>query len=453
MVKSAAVVLLALVALLQGVLAQPVNVQKRHAHNLHRRSPSPVAEAEPDVVYVTVAATVTAQAYQNDDGVVVVTAVVDQWGNPIVESSTTTSIEPTTTSVAYVAPAVAVADVSSSSSAAPTTSSTVAYVAPAVLVADVTSSSSVAPPTSSTVAYVAPTTSSTSEYVAPTTSSTSTTAPESSPASTSSSAPAASSSSSSGSFSGAKGIVYSPYNADGTCKSASDVASDVSNFGSYELIRLYGVDCAQVENVWAAISSSQKLFLGIYDVSALDSAVSAIASTAGTYSWDQVHTVAIGNELVNSGQKSADEVVSLVNTGRSLLRAAGFNGPVVTVDTFVAVIANPSLCAASDYAAVNCHPFFDGNVVAQDSGSFVQTQIGRVSDVCPGQDVLITESGWPKQGQNNNVAVPSVENQKAAVTSLVEYIADQLIEFTAFNDYWKPDGLFGVEKYWGILDS
>ncbi|KAK9330691.1 glycoside hydrolase superfamily [Lipomyces starkeyi] len=441
MAKPAVIYLLALVALLQIVLAQPVNVQKRHAHNLHRRNPSPVADAEPDVVYVTVAATVTAtaEAYENSDGVVVVTAVVDQWGNPIEVSSSTTSTVPTTTSVADVAPAPAVAVVEVSSSSTPV------YVAP-------TSTSSavyVAPTSTSTSVYVAPTSTSTSVYVAPTTSSTT---PESSPASTSSSA-AASSSSSSGSFSGSKGIVYSPYNADGTCKSASQVASDVAEFESYSLIRLYGVDCAQVENVWAAISSSQKLFIGVYDVTQLDSAVSTISSAAGTYGWDQVYTVAIGNELVNSGTYTAAEVVGFVNTGRSLLRAAGYEGPVVTVDTFVAVIANPSLCAASDYAAVNCHPFFDGGVVAADSGTFVQTQIGRVSAVCPGQDVLITESGWPKQGQNNGVAVPSVPNQQAALASLLEYVADQLIEFTAFNDYWKSPGEFGVEQYWGILDS
>ncbi|KAK9388643.1 glycoside hydrolase superfamily [Lipomyces mesembrius] len=467
MAKSVVIVLLALVALLQIVLAQPVNVQKRHAHNLHRRKPSPVADAEPDVVYVTVDATVTAtaQAYENPDGVVVVTAVVDQWGNPIETSSSTTSTAPTTTSVADVAPAPAPAvdavEVSSSSTSvyvAPASTSSSVYVAPApapaVDAVEVSSSSTsvyVAPASTSSSVYVAPTSTSTSVYVAPTTSSTSTT-PERSPASTSSSA-AASSSSSSGSFSGAKGIVYSPYNADGTCKSASQVATDVAQFKSYSLIRLYGVDCAQVENVWAAISSSQKLFIGVYDVTQLDSAISTISSAAGTYGWDQVYTVAIGNELVNSGTYAAAEVVGFVNTGRSLLRAAGYDGPVVTVDTFVAVIANPSLCAASDYAAVNCHPFFDGGVVAADSGSFVKTQIGRVSAVCPGQDVLITESGWPKQGQNNGVAVPSVPNQQAALSSLVEYIADQLIAFTSFNDYWKSPGEFGVEKYWGILDS
>ncbi|KAK9371127.1 glycoside hydrolase superfamily [Lipomyces kononenkoae] len=459
MAKSAVIFLLALVALLQIVLAQPVNVQKRHAHNLHRRKPDPVAEAQGDIVYVTVQATVTAtaEAYENTADVVVVTAVVNQWGQPVDPSSTTTSTsttstststtststEPTTTStsvadvdtvaappVATVAPAVS----SSSSSADAVAASPVATPAPVAPAAPAVSSSSsssstaeaiATPPVAIAVAAVS--------------------------SSSSSAAPAASSSSSS--FSGAKGITYSPYNSDGSCKSTSQVASDVAQFGSYELIRTYGVDCNQVENVWAAISSSQKLFIGVFDVTALDSAISTISSAAATYGWDQVYTVNIGNELVNSGEYTAAQVVDFVNSARSQLRAAGYKGPVVTVDTFVAVIANPSLCAASDYAAVNCHPFFDGGVVAADSGSFVKTQIGRVSAVCPGQDVLITESGWPKQGQNNGVAVPSVANQKAAISSLVEYVADQLIEFTAFNDYWKTPGPFETEQYWGILDS
>ncbi|KAK9478840.1 glycoside hydrolase superfamily [Lipomyces japonicus] len=424
MYKFAIVFAVLVLALFQIAVAQPVNV-KRHAHNAHKRAP--VADADVDIVYVTVVATV----------------VVDQWGNIVDETAPATTATATAT---YVAPAA------TSTYVAPATS---AYDAPAVASSADAAVLYAAATVEASSVYVAPT----SVYVAPISTSeaavASTTEVVAQAVSSTSVAAAASSSasSSSGSFSGSLGITYSPYNADGTCKSADEVVSDVAQFSSYEVIRLYGVDCSQVANVFAAISSGQKLFLGVYDVTALESAISTIAASANTYGWDFVHTVAIGNELVNSGTNTADEVVALVNTGRSLLRAAGFTGPVVTVDTFVAVLANPSLCEASDYAAVNCHPFFDGYTVAADSGPFVQTQIGRVSDACPNKSVLITESGWPKQGNNNGVAVPSVENQKIALSSLVSTVGDVLIEFTAFNDYWKADGYLGVEKYWGILDG
>lgn len=106
--------------------------------------------------------------------------------------------------------------------------------------------------------------------------------------------------------------------------------------------------------------------------------------------WGLVHTVAVGNEVVNSGQMDASSVAAKVNSARDLLRPAGYTGPVVTVDTFVAIMANPILCEASDYAAANCHPFFDGKVAASASGDFLKTQSQNVQNACGGKKVLIT---------------------------------------------------------------
>lgn len=251
---------------------------------------------------------------------------------------------------------------------------------------------------------------------------------------------------------GAKGITYSPYNADGTCKSAGDVASDLSKLQDYGMIRLYGVDCNQVENVLQAKTSSQKLFLGIFFVDQIQQGVDTISAAINQYgSWNDVDTVSIGNELVNGGQANADQVGQYVSTGRSALRAAGYNGPVVSVDTFIAVINNPDLCQHSDYMAVNAHAYFDQNTAAQDAGDWLLLQIERVYSACGGsKDIVITESGWPTQGQTLGLAVPSHENQAAAISSIKEKCGPSTFLFNAFNDYWKADGAYGVEKYWGV---
>lgn len=81
----------------------------------------------------------------------------------------------------------------------------------------------------------------------------------------------------------------------------------------------------------------------------------------------------MGNELVNNApddQKSivASKVIRAMNEARSVLKSAGFKGKVVVVDTLIAAKAFPSLCSNSDYCAVNCHPFFDGNVKAGAAG-------------------------------------------------------------------------------------
>jgi len=186
------------------------------------------------------------------------------------------------------------------------------------------------------------------------------------------------------------GIVYSPYNADGTCKDTSSFLSDTAKLRDFSYLRLYGIDCNQVPNgIAAAKQYGFQLFLGVHNVADSDNETKQLITMVGG-DWSHVNTVAIGNEAVNSGQMGAAEVASRVNSARTLLRAAGYSGPVVTVDTFVAIMANPALCEASDYVAANCHPFFDGKVVASASGDFLKTQSENVKNACGGKRVLIT---------------------------------------------------------------
>jgi len=186
------------------------------------------------------------------------------------------------------------------------------------------------------------------------------------------------------------GIVYSPYNADGTCKDTPSFLSDTSKLGGFSFLRLYGIDCNQVPNgIAAAKQYGFQLFLGIHNVPDCENEIKQLITMVGS-DWPLVHTVAVGNEVVNSGQMGAADVVSKVNSARSLLRAAGYTGPVVTADTFVAIMANPSLCEASDYVAANCHAFFDGKVAASAAGDFLKTQSENVKNACGGKKVLIT---------------------------------------------------------------
>ncbi|KAK0897109.1 Cell surface mannoprotein mp65 [Friedmanniomyces endolithicus] len=269
-------------------------------------------------------------------------------------------------------------------------------------------------------------------------------APSSTPTPTSSSAPGAD-------FSGYT-LSYSPYNSDNSCKSQDQVNSDFNVISGYGMIRIYGTDCDQTATVLTAVKAKgMKLFAGVYDVNNVNAEVQQIVNAANG-DWSNFHTVSIGNEGINNGAYSVDQVVSAIGTARSTLQAAGYTGNVVTVDTFVAMIANPELCQASDYAAANCHPFFDGGVSAEDAGQFVLGQAQRVSEACGGKDTMITETGWPSDGETNGKAVPSQDNQVAAVNSIRTAFSNNVVLFSAFNDKWKQNNpsTFGAEQYWGI---
>lgn len=192
-------------------------------------------------------------------------------------------------------------------------------------------------------------------------------------------------------------ITYTPYNCDRSCKSTQQVARDLEKASSYQVIRLYGTDCNQVANVIAATKGNVKLFLGIFKIDSVESEVKAIASAVNG-NWGIVNTVSVGNELVNNGGASPAQVIAAIGAARSALKAAGYSGPVVTVDTMVAMKAHPELCKASDFCAINCHAFFDGNTLPAGAGDFVKGWAKQVSDAAGGKQVVITESGWPHTG-------------------------------------------------------
>ena len=251
------------------------------------------------------------------------------------------------------------------------------------------------------------------------------------------------------------GISYSPYNADGTCKSASQVAKDIEMVAGFSVIRLYGTDCDQIASVLKAITGRGiSLFLGIFDLTKLSDECKDIVDAAKD-NWSIIKTVSVGNELVNNGKASVGEVTAAIQLVRSTLKASGYNGPVVTVDTMIAMKANPELCHASDFCAINCHAFFDGNVYAESAGHFVRDWAQKVSEATGGMSVVIAETGWPTQGNNNNKAVPSQENHDIAITSIRRLIPENLILYSAFNDLWKEDSenTHDAEKFWGILGN
>lgn len=251
------------------------------------------------------------------------------------------------------------------------------------------------------------------------------------------------------------GITYSPYTKDGLCKTASEVAADIEMLSAFSLIRLYAVDCSGIENVVAAMLSLQKLYLGIWDITAVSTDLPNMKTQVltGLRGWAAVHTVAIGNEVVNSGRGTAAQVAAAVDEARTWfeLNASAYTGYIVTVDTLLATLADPLLmCDISDYLAVNCHPYFSG-VEALTSGTWLKEQVALLKLACgSSKSILITESGWPTYGDTVGSAVPLVANQLLLIKSLGTVMGDLVIMFTTYNDYWKDPGLYNVEQHWGI---
>lgn len=202
-----------------------------------------------------------------------------------------------------------------------------------------------------------------------------------------------------------------------------------------------------------------KVFAGVYDLTdfpnSLDAFEDAATTPDGRKDWSIFHTITVGNELVNGGTEAPGKVAGAVTQARTILRGKGYEGPVVTVDTFSVHLKHPELCKVSDYCAANCHAFFDATQQPHNAGPYVLEQAHAVSAVAGGKRTMITESGWPHAGESNGAAIPSDENQRVAIESLRRSFAhrkEDIVYFTAFDDLWKDDNryTFSAERFWGI---
>ena len=62
----------------------------------------------------------------------------------------------------------------------------------------------------------------------------------------------------------------------------------------------------------------------------------------------------------------------------------------LTPKLLVAMKNNIEICAASDFCAINCHAFFDGNTLPEDAGEFVQNWVKQISEAAGGKTTIVT---------------------------------------------------------------
>jgi glucan 1,3-beta-glucosidase len=80
----------------------------------------------------------------------------------------------------------------------------------------------------------------------------------------------------------------------------------------------------------------------------------------------------------------------------------------------------------------------------------------NVVNVANGKRILITETGWPSNGESLRGAVPSRENALKYFINTQLWSKDDNIEifyFSSFDESWKKGAEGEVGAYWGIWDS
>ena len=103
----------------------------------------------------------------------------------------------------------------------------------------------------------------------------------------------------------------------------------------------------------------------------------------------------------------------------------------------------------------NCYPFWEGTHF-NDSLQHMRQMYYSVKEVAGDKRVIISETGWPSEGESLGGAFPSKESAMKYFINTILWTHDQEIEvfyFSSFDESWKVQSEGTVGAYWGIWDS
>ena len=129
--------------------------------------------------------------------------------------------------------------------------------------------------------------------------------------------------------------------------------------------------------------------------------------------------------------------------------------PVSTSETWDRWLLNPDLAKEVDYIGVHILPFWEG-IPVEEAVDYVFNRYHQLQMAFPDKPIVITEVGWPSDGQPIKHAVASKANQAKFLREFLNRAADEKLPYyiiEAFDQPWKSKDEGSAGAYWGIFDA
>lgn len=164
-----------------------------------------------------------------------------------------------------------------------------------------------------------------------------------------------------------------------------------------------------------------------------------------------VDIAGVGNEVLYRKDLSEAELLEAI----AKVKDAIPHIPVGYIDAYYEFVQRPAITAICDIILCNCYPFWEGTPFDQ-SLAHMKSMYASAQQAAPGKKVVITETGWPSQGQSLMQAQPSAINALKYFINAQLWAHDENIEmfyFSSFDESWKVGAEGDVGAHWGIWDS
>ena len=164
-----------------------------------------------------------------------------------------------------------------------------------------------------------------------------------------------------------------------------------------------------------------------------------------------VDMAVVGNEVLMRDELSEQEIIKYIHK----VKNAFPDIPVGYVDAYYKFHEHPALVDACDVILANCYPFWEGSSV-EESSNYLRQMYSVTKSISNGKPVIITETGWPNQGDPTASAIPSSDNAMKYFINTSNWAKQDnipLFYFSSFDESWKVHHEGDVGARWGLWNS
>tara|TARA_R110000868_G_scaffold14083_1_gene65864 strand:- start:645 stop:1652 length:1008 start_codon:yes stop_codon:yes gene_type:complete len=164
-----------------------------------------------------------------------------------------------------------------------------------------------------------------------------------------------------------------------------------------------------------------------------------------------VDIAVVGNEVLLRNELTEQEMLDYINRVKQALPDI----PVGYVDAYYQFHERPKLVEACDIILANCYPYWEGFSIEQAS-IYLKQMYAVTKHAAQDKPIIITETGWPNQGDSKSNAEPSQENAMRYFINATNWSKQENIElfyFSSFDESWKAHHEGDVGQRWGIWDK
>ena len=159
----------------------------------------------------------------------------------------------------------------------------------------------------------------------------------------------------------------------------------------------------------------------------------------------------VGSEVLLRGDLAESAVIEYIERVRQ--EAPGL--PVGYADVYGVMLSHPKILEASDVVLVNYYPYWEG-IRIDLALAAIHAWHTQVTAAAGSKEVIVSETGWPSDGNTVGSAVPSSQNAAFFFLNFVSWARANDVDyfyFEALDETWKSDYEGPQGAHWGVWDK